>query len=288
MRGMSDSPASRRAVVSLATERFGPRLARLRSSLERTGFDGEFVAWPPGLFPPGCPGQLEVPFAFKPFCIAEAAERGFTSVLWMDASSVAIRSLDPFFEAVDERGYVLFRNGSFRLGAWASDVALDALGVSREDALAIPELDAAAIGLRLDHPVGARFLSDWLRLARDGVVFRGTRDELRSWHDYSGLRANKLGRASADPRVRGHRHDQTAAGMIAHRLGMELTPEGIESYRRDTVFLLPRPTTRVVIDRGYRRPAPSRMLRARLDRRLGAALHRLGLLDFARGLRRRG
>ena len=198
---MPTEPGNRRAVVSLGTARgnYGRGLRRLSASLRRVGFGGEQLLWPPGRFPAGCPDQLEVPFAFKPFCLAEATARGIDSLLWLDASCLAIKSLDPLFAAIEANGHLLFRNGARVVGEWASDAALEALSLSRDEAMALPELNAAAIGLSVRHPVGAAFLDQWLGLARAGVVFRGTREPLTSWEDYRDVKWNRADRVSTDP-----------------------------------------------------------------------------------------
>ena len=241
----------------------------MRKSVERVGFRGEFLAWPPGSFPDGCPAHLDVPFAFKPFCFAEAAARGMGTVLWLDASCIAIRSLEPIFERIEEHGHLLFRHSSLVLGEWAGDDALEELGLPREKALALPEVNAAAVGLKLTHPRAMAFLDEWRAAAGKGLAFRGTRQPVQGWDDYRAVKWNQSGRVSADNRVRGHRHDQTVAGVLAHRLGMELTGEGLEAYRRKTPVQLIRASTAIVVDR--KRDGLSAMLavRVRRDKQLG-------------------
>jgi hypothetical protein len=263
--------ARRRAVISLATDRPGydyrRRLTRLDASLKRAGFGGEFI-WSPDL-PAGCPDHLDVPFAFKPYCFEAARRAGLESVLWLDSSCIAIRPLDPLFEAIERRGYLLFRNGRHRVGGWASDQALALLGVSREEAMAIDEVNAAAIGLSMTDPTALKFLTEWLAAAQAVVPFRGTTERLMSWKDYRAVKWNQDGRVSADPRVQGHRHDQTVAGVLAHRLDMELVTEGLERYLATTRFLVLRRSTAVVLDRRYTGSGGRLALRARVDKRLG-------------------
>jgi hypothetical protein len=173
-----------------------------------------------------------VPFAFKAFCLEETRRRGHGAALWVDANAVVVGSLDPLFEQIDEHGYVLFANRNYRLGEWASDDALAAVGLTREAALLLREVNAAALGLRFSHPVARQFLDDWLTEARKATVFRGTAGKYEAKRDFQALKWNAEGRASPDPRVRGHRFDQTAAGIVAHRHGMRLTPSGLESASR--------------------------------------------------------
>lgn len=238
------------AVVSLATTAYGPRLERLAESLDRVRFEGERLLWRPGSFPAGCPEQLVSPFAFKPFALDEARRSGVRFALWLDAGCVAIRSLAPIFRRIEVEGHVLFRNGSFRIGEWASDLALELHDLDREQALALPEVNAAAIGLDLEHPRSVAFLERWLDAARDGRAFRGVAEPVRSAEEYGAVAANIGGRASRDPRVRGHRHDQTVAGILAQELGMELAPEGLQSFARIRRL---RPSTVLVNCRAGRR-----------------------------------
>jgi hypothetical protein len=240
-----------RCVVSLATDRdFYPlSLDRLGESLRHVGFRGAFLPWAPGAFPPDCPSQLEVPFAFKPFCVAEARARGAKTVLWLDSSCLVVRSLDPIFREIETNGYVLFKNGSHRVGEWASDHTLSEFGLSRDRALTLPEVNAAVVGLHLDSPLGVEFLESWLAAARKETPFRGIPEAFESWDDYEDVKWNRTGRASPDARVHGHRHDQTVAGILADRLGMELTLEGLEDHLDSDAGDLLRPTTSILIDR---------------------------------------
>jgi len=243
-----------RCVVSLATDRvpYPAGQARLERSLGQVGYRGGIRLWPPGDFPTGCPTQMEAPFAFKPYCLAEARAQGWKAVLWLDARCLVVRSLDPIFEAIEANGYVLFKNAAHRVGEWASDQALAAFGLSREHALALPEVNSAAIGLHFDSRIGVEFLERWHEAARHEVAFRGIREPLESWDDYEDVKWNVSGRASSDPRVHGHRHDQTIAGILGGRLGMELTPDGLEdSMAREADSPL-RPTTAILIDRDMR------------------------------------
>jgi hypothetical protein len=224
-------------VISLATGgRHAASLARLRRSLQRVDFRGGVLFWPPGSYPPECPPRFNVPFAFKPFCFAEARSRGFELVLWLDASCLALRPLDGVFAEIEARGYLLYQNAHRKVGQWAGDAALANFGLGRREALELPEVRGAAVGLNMRDGVAAEFLQRWLEAATEGTAFRGVEGELRSSEDYWNVKWNKANRVSRDPRVRGHRHDQTVAGMLAHRLDMELKPVGFQPYRRGWII----------------------------------------------------
>ncbi len=219
--------AHRRCVVTLATDhkQYPASLDRLEASLAKVGFEGELAAWRGGRLPEGCPEHADVPFAFKPYCLAEAARGGGGLLLWLDAACIAVRSLDPVFARIERDGYVLFRNRAYLVGEWASDAALETFGLSRDDAMSLPEVNAAVVGLNVDSDVGAGFLERWLAAAGAGLAFRGVPEPLVGADDYGAVKWNRDGRVSSDPRVRGHRHDQTVAGLLAAQLGMSLTGE---------------------------------------------------------------
>jgi hypothetical protein len=242
---------ARRCIISFATadKQFRRGLDRLRDSARAHGYDGEIVTWPPATLPEDCPSFSDVPYAFKPFCFQQARDGGMEAVLWLDSSCVVIRPLDEIFAAIEEDGYALFRNGAFRVGAWCGDEALARFDMTRDEAMKLPELVGSAIGLRLDHPTGAAFLERWLAEARDGRSFRGVASLTGGADDFWSVKWNYRGRVSLDARVRGHRFDQSVAGLVAHRLGMRLRESGIEAGSPDARRADPR--TAVLIDRAY-------------------------------------
>ena len=233
---MTDAGRPRRTVISLATgdRRFAVGLERLAAGLGQVGFDGAFESWRDGRFPPGCPTHLEVPFAFKPYCFAQARDAGAQLVLWLDSSCVPVLPLDGLFDEIGRAGYLLFANRAWVVGEWASDLALERFGVTREEAMRIPEVNAAALGLGFGSDAGNAFLDRWQEEARAEVAFRGIAEPLVDCEDYLAVKWNRGGRASTDRLVRGHRHDQTVAGLLAHELGLRLRPAGLEPIRGGT------------------------------------------------------
>jgi hypothetical protein len=193
---------------------------RLGESLKRVQFDGDFLFWDEE-FPEGCPSHFDAPFAFKAYCFYAASRLGYTQILWMDSTCVAIRPLSPIFESINQNGYVLFNNNYDQsLGQWISDEALAFNQLSREDAMTIPEIPCSVIGLDLSSDIASSFLSQWHQIMSDGVTAKGTTSEIQDWAEYQEIFWNRNNRISQDPRVKGHRCDQPAAGIVAHRLGM--------------------------------------------------------------------
>jgi hypothetical protein len=226
---LGNEEQSKRCVISLGAGKkiYAGCLKRLEESLRRVRFEGDFLCWSDEL-PPGSPAHFEAPFGFKPFCFIEAKKLGYEQVLWIDSTCVAIRPLEPAFRMMKEKGYVIFANNYGQMmGQWCSDEVLRINNISREEALKIPEVPCSTIGLNLQNPLALKFLEMWCEKAADGITFRGVREKITSWDDYYDISWNKTGRVSKDPRVRGHRHDQTAAGIIAHQLGMSPFADGL-------------------------------------------------------------
>jgi hypothetical protein len=181
---------------------------RLRQTLFENNPDLPLLFWRDE-YPPGCPSHKTVPYAFKPYAFKEAQRQGFRFVLWLDAAVWAIRNVTPVFMDIVRDG-CYFQYGGYNSGQWCSDAALKPLGITREAAFKIPHMMACIMGLDLGNENVQTFLDQWFALANDGVTFPG------AW-------TNKKGEVSKDTRVLGHRHDQTAASVLSHRMGMVWT-----------------------------------------------------------------
>lgn len=184
---------------------------RLGASLEAVGYKGNAAWWTTEL-PPGAIPHEKLPYGFKFHAIAEARKRGADSVLWVDASCWAIRSLDPIWAHLDEHGYLLMDCAHY-LSQWSTDRSLTALSLTREvefDAKSIMLVTGGFFGIRFSSPVGVAVFERMQALATPDVL-------CGDWN-------NNQGQVSLDPRVRGHRHDQVLMGAVAHEMKLTLTP----------------------------------------------------------------
>lgn len=200
-----------------------------------SGDSVKIVTWCNSL-PMYSPKHSEVPYAFKAWAVKAADDvHEADSILWCDACIVpGARPLADLWERIETEGYWISNNG-FTNYEWTADSAYpdlfpeyclavsearereDALNETREVNRRIPHVVATTFGLSMRHPIGRNFLAEYLRLAQTNA-FKGP------W-------INLTNGVSNDPRcqpcgpadVRGHRHDQTAASVIAWRLGMKLT-----------------------------------------------------------------
>jgi hypothetical protein len=188
---------------------FALAIERQLHCLSSHGYEGTWLGWQSDL-PTGSPSHNEAPFGFKPFCLMEAVARGYTTVLWMDASVVPVGPINSMFQHIEENGFLFFEE-DHSVGEFCGDAALETLGLTREKSFELRSCWACVIGLNLNQPLSRCFLEEWARLAKDGKTFAGPK-----WSGVKGFPRT----ASADPRVKGHRYDQAAASVLAHRLGL--------------------------------------------------------------------
>jgi hypothetical protein len=185
-----------RCVVNVATGRYVKGQARLLGTL------GEpFLAWTdPAQI--GAPSHQERPYAFKAYALQAAVRQGYTQLLWADACIVPnYCPLDRIWEHAKKHGVWLSKNGYWNY-EWTAAEAYGPLGVTPEENKRIQHVVATAFAVDLEHPKGREFLAEYYRLASETDAFCGP------WTGGIGVQ---------------HRHDQTAASVIAHRLEIPLT-----------------------------------------------------------------
>ena len=205
-------------ILNFADGAFLKGQERLRASLRKIGFpEGDMMFW--SALPAGWPAHADVPWGFKVYAFEEARRKGYDMAVWIDAAGIAYRPLDPILEIMRKDGAFLFSRFNASVGEWSSDLALQALGVSREKAFHIPELSAFCIGIDFGHEKGREFLGQWKKYADDGISFLGVAKP----YGLKDSMSNAGGILSEDPRVKGHRHDQTVASVVASRLGIRPT-----------------------------------------------------------------
>lgn len=222
----------RRAVVCVATtERYRRGMYRLLQALQ-PGISipptPEWWGW--GEIPSDWPSHEQKPYAFKAYAMKHAADAGAEVLLWCDACILPIRSMEPLWEKIETEGYWICRNGWTNYewtadsaymdlfpGFYRADLGLD-MTTARVQNKQIPHVVATSFGLNLRSDIGKAFLDEYFRLASETNAFCGP------WK-------NTPETPCGPEDVLGHRHDQTAASVIAWRLGMKLTdPPAIFAY----------------------------------------------------------
>jgi len=243
---------NKRIVVNVAT---GPHYQKGQARLmEALSGLGESVSYFRELLP-AWPSHQDVPYAFKACALADAADKGFETLLWCDACILPIRDLTPLWEKIEAEGAWISENG-YTNAEWTADSAYPDLfreeyirhqlsgprDVNRDTEFVekmrpvnrlIPHVVATAFGLSVNHRVGNAILVEYERLAKETKAFCGPwlNGEVAPAHLGGDTRCRPCGPAE----VRGHRHDQTALSVLAHRNGVKLTrpPEWFAYGRAD-------------------------------------------------------
>lgn len=214
---------SKNALVSFASGRYVPNLNRLESIVENDPAC-DLLAWR-DIPPPGSSPHKVIPYDFKPHAIWNAYKMGYRTIIWFDSVIVPNRPLTELFNMVKRNGYLVLLNG-WTSGEWCADTALEPLGITRDESFTIPHAMACVLGFDL---------------SRQSVL-----DVFNQWKDsapraFPGPWNNDNGVASPDKRVFGHRHDQTAISVFAHKAGWHFTPtdeNNLIKYGNDTSFYL--------------------------------------------------
>jgi len=184
----------------------------LRSSLRATGYQGDSVFWTDGYPTKDCPPHSDVPYAFKVHAIEAAISKGYDTIIWADTSIWFRKPLAPIREEIEREGYWLSCQG-WSVGQWCSDEALPLLGITREEAWDIPMVAATFFGVSILHPAGKELFDRYAAHCRDGS-FKG------AWR-LEGVDDDVI--ANSPPHtVLGHRHDQTALSVVAHKMGIKV------------------------------------------------------------------
>jgi hypothetical protein len=168
------------------------------------------------------------PYAFKLGAFDYAFERGMTHVLFVDSSFWAINPVMPIFDFMNDKGVFAFRTG-YSAGQTCTDKLLHWSGITRDDAMGIPEFAGGAIGFNTHNPYARAVYDMWKRAMLAGL-FRNS----RSWDPID----------STDPRFLHARQDQSAFSLALHLAGV--VPEQndyVQYYRKenipkDTIFFI--------------------------------------------------
>jgi hypothetical protein len=199
-----------RAIVSVAFSGWYPAgQDRLVASLDAVGYKGLRCMWRDEL-PPGSPTHGEEPYAFKVHAIQEAFYAGARYVLYLDASMYAVRSLEPVFNHIERKGYMIIRCGSHTCEKWCSDDCLNAARLGRDSVVSWPMVIAGCVGFDLQSRVGSIAFRHWIDSAK------------RNPEAWSGPHVNENFNVSRDPSCLGHRHDQSVLSLIVNLSRMSL------------------------------------------------------------------
>lgn len=188
-----------KAIVNLSTKKFWKGQVRLRQRL--TGLTDADTFFFMKESEVGSPLQTENNYAFKVYAIDKIREKGYTQILWVDASMLPIKNIDSVFEIIEQDGY-FFQNGGWKNKDWTNEHAKVYFGTDDGDMMA-----ACCFGLDFENENTVEFWNNVKQAMNDGI-FNG------SWED--------------------HRHDQTVMSILAYKMDMPLhEPNSIFEYAKD-------------------------------------------------------
>jgi hypothetical protein len=206
----------KKTVVSFAdgSGNYAKALMRLEQSLRQVNFEGQFkgindyghIGSP---HHKGSPGA--VPYAFKALSIKKAIEEGADLILWCDSVVYATKSINPIFEYIEKSGVLLFDNIGYSIGDYTSDYCLDYYNMTREQAFNNKMIMACVMGFNIHNPTAKEFLDQYISASELGVS-----------SPYNGDWSNNNLEVSNDMRVKGHRHDQSVASVLAEQMNIPI------------------------------------------------------------------
>jgi hypothetical protein len=200
-------------ICNLATDagRYLRMQERLLFSLKAVGFDGDIYAYNSEKeISPDCPLHSDVPYGFKPYAMQNAIQDGCDIVIWMDAAIYATKPIDGFINQIKNHGYVIFKSLGYSIGDYTSDTCLDYYGWDRARAFSYPMSMACLQGINVHNKKAKQWFDEYFEAAQREMPYMG------DWF-------NGENQVSQDPRVKGHRHDQSCASIICAELGMDMT-----------------------------------------------------------------
>ncbi len=225
----------RRVVVCVATTPYYQRgQARLDAALAIHG--GELSTMMYQELPIPWPSHQDKPYGFKAYALNHADKLHAETLLWCDACILPVKDMAPLWERIERDGY-WFSKGGWNNYEWTADSAYPDLfpypdSNARIMNRGIPHVVATTFGLSLKHEKGRAFLDEYYRLASETRAFCGPWTNANA-HPHTDVGSRPRVAPCGPPDVRGHRHDQSAASVIAWRLGFELTsPPEIFCYGR--------------------------------------------------------
>lgn len=185
---------------------------RLEKSLVFHGWPGDVITWK-DIDPPSSRPHNEYPYYFKIAAFEWALYRGYTHIVWLDASFWAIRNPMPIFDLVNSNGFYMFRSG-YSMAQSINDAALEVMGLSRDELVESPEYASGIVGLNFNNPNAKNLYVAWKDYMDQGLS-RGSRN-----HDNQ----------SQDSRFLFHRQDQSCLSLAMYKQKLTIDEPDLVAY----------------------------------------------------------
>lgn len=153
-------------------------LKRLVEFVKNSDFRGHILyrigGWPN--IEGGSLSLAHVPYAFKVSFFKEAQAKGFKRALWLDTSILPVVSLNTLFQMIQEKGYFSMGNSHY-IGPYMTRPAIDAFGLTLEEADQIPSCSAGITGVDFTTSIGKTLVEKWYAAAQNKVAFFSPRSD---------------------------------------------------------------------------------------------------------------
>ncbi len=153
-------------------------LKRLVQFVKNSDFRGHILyrigGWPN--LEEGSLALAHVPYAFKVLFLKEAQAKGFKRALWLDTAVLPVVSLNKIFNMIKKNGFFSMGN-SHNIGPYMTQPALDAFGITMEEADQIPSCSAGLTGIDFTNPIGEELVNKWHAAAQNKVAFFSPRSD---------------------------------------------------------------------------------------------------------------
>ncbi len=177
-----------KCIINVSTKKYWKGQRRLKSTLQgNTDADLLFFKHEEQV---GALSHHESMYGFKPMAFKKAYDLGYRKILWLDASMLVIKDLNPIFEAIEKDGY-FFQDSGWMNDRWTTEKAKSYFGTDQGKMIS-----SGVLGLNLDNPVASDFLYLWIGAMNDGL-FNGSHET--------------------------YRHDQSAASLIIEKMKLKIT-----------------------------------------------------------------
>lgn len=149
----------------------------------------------------------------KIMAVYNAAKKGYKKILWLDCSITAVKSIEPIWEWLNDKGYYLYQSGA-NCAETCNDASISFYGLNRDKAEEIHECASNVVGFNLETMQGYMLLELWTR-SLNSKINRGCK-----WCGKKERRNESL-----DPRFKYHRQDQSTLSLSAGTLNLKLESE---------------------------------------------------------------
>lgn len=177
----------------------------------------------------GSPSHAENPYAFKVYCMEYAYSLGYDTVLYLDSSLYPVKNCDAAFDYIEQNGH-LMQHAGHMWRTWCNNKAMDYFKPTDDEIQNQTLYSAGFTGLDFTNDRSVRFFNAWKQSMLDGV-FKGVWAKKHRASDFTSC-----------PHSEGHRHDMTAASIIATRLGMNFETKLWMAYIGDSYGTPPEET----------------------------------------------